>query len=107
MSRGEKYFSNKITVLQEIILFFTLKIGSIYRFLMEFFQHLQPFQLAEVIQILFSEILGFWTLSVIWYSKKLENTTFRKLDLFLSSGDGADTQSVGSRTKANLSHWIE
>jgi hypothetical protein len=78
MSRSEKYFSNKITVLQEIILFFTLKIDGTYRFLMEFFQ------LAEVIPILFSELPAFWTLSIVHYSKKLENTMFQKLDLFLS-----------------------
>jgi hypothetical protein len=35
-----------------------------------------------------SELIGFWTLSIVWYSKKLENTTFRKLDLFPSSGQG-------------------
>jgi hypothetical protein len=32
---------------------------------------------------LFSELLSFWTLSIAQYSKKLENTTFRKLGLFL------------------------
>jgi hypothetical protein len=32
-----------------------------------------------------SELLGFWTLSIIRYSKKRENTTFRNLDLFPSS----------------------
>jgi hypothetical protein len=31
---------------------------------------------------------------------KLENTTFRKLDLFLSSGQGDDTYSVGSLRKS-------
>jgi hypothetical protein len=36
-----------------------------------------------------SELLGFWTSSIVQYSKKIENTTFRKLDLFLSSGEGA------------------
>jgi hypothetical protein len=28
--------------------------------------------------------LGLWTLSIVRYSKQLENTTFRKLDLFPS-----------------------
>jgi hypothetical protein len=35
-----------------------------------------------------SELLSFWTLSIVQYSKKLKNTTFRKLDLFPSSGEG-------------------
>jgi hypothetical protein len=35
-----------------------------------------------------SELISFWTLSIVQYSKKLENTTFRKLDLFPSSGHG-------------------
>jgi hypothetical protein len=35
-----------------------------------------------------SELLGFWTLSIIQYSKKLEKTTFRKLYLFPSSDEG-------------------
>jgi hypothetical protein len=34
--------------------------------------------------------------------KTLENTTFRKLDLFPSSGDGGDTYSVGSLRKSQL-----
>jgi hypothetical protein len=36
--------------------------------------------------------LGFWT----WYSKKLENTELRKLDLFPSSGEKVGTCSVDS-----------
>jgi hypothetical protein len=32
---------------------------------------------------------------------KPENTTFRKLDLFLSSGEGGDTYSVGSLRKSS------
>jgi hypothetical protein len=35
-----------------------------------------------------SELLSFWTLSIVQYYKKLENATFRKLDLFPSSGQG-------------------
>jgi hypothetical protein len=35
-----------------------------------------------------SELLGFWTLSIVQYSNKVENTVFRKLVLFLSSGEG-------------------
>jgi hypothetical protein len=34
-----------------------------------------------------SELLGFWTSPFVWYSKKLEYTTFQKLDLLLSSGE--------------------
>jgi hypothetical protein len=41
-----------------------------------------------------SELPGFWTLSIVRYSKKLENTTFRKLDLFPSSGERGGTYSV-------------
>jgi hypothetical protein len=36
-----------------------------------------------------SELLGFWTLSIVQYSKKLDNTMFWKLDLFPSSGEQA------------------
>jgi hypothetical protein len=45
----------------------------------------------------------FGTLSIVRYSKNLENTTFRKLDLFPSSGEGRDTYSVGSRRKIEVS----
>jgi hypothetical protein len=31
------------------------------------------------------ELLGFWALPIVRHSKQLENTTFRKLDLFPSS----------------------
>jgi hypothetical protein len=41
------------------------------------------------------KLLGVWTLSIVWYSKKLENTMFQKLDLFPSSGERGDTYSVG------------
>jgi hypothetical protein len=40
----------------------------------------------------YSTSLGFWTL----YSKQLEYKTFRKLDLFPSSGEGRDTCSTAS-----------
>jgi hypothetical protein len=50
---------------------------------------------------LHSELLGFWILSVVRYSKKtLKDTTFRKLDLFPSSDEGAGNYSVGSVTKS-------
>jgi hypothetical protein len=49
------------------------------------------------------ESLGLWTLSIIRNSKELENTTFRKLDLFLSSGDGRKTPTLfGPLERANL-----
>jgi hypothetical protein len=36
----------------------------------------------------------------------LKNTTFRKLDLFLSSGDGWETPTqLGSLERTNLNHW--
>jgi hypothetical protein len=52
-----------------------------------------------------SGLLGFWTLSIVRYSKK-QNTTSRKLNLFPSSGEGAgDTCSVGPVKSASLIHW--
>jgi hypothetical protein len=52
-----------------------------------------------------SELLRFWTLSIFQYSKKLNNTTFRKLDLIPSSGQGGKTPSqLGPLEKANLNH---
>jgi hypothetical protein len=35
-----------------------------------------------------SELIGFWTLPIVRYSKTLENTMFRKQVLFLLSGEG-------------------
>jgi hypothetical protein len=52
-----------------------------------------------------SELLSFRTLSVVRYSKKLENTTIRKLDLFPFSCEEGDTYSVGSLERVNLNHW--
>jgi hypothetical protein len=49
-----------------------------------------------------SELLSFWTLSIVQCSKKLENTTFRKLDLFPSSGRGGG----GSVTPLQLRHGL-
>jgi hypothetical protein len=48
-----------------------------------------------------SGLLCFWTLSIVWYSKKLESTMFQKLDLFPSSVGwvGGDTYPVGSLRK--------
>jgi hypothetical protein len=56
--------------------------------------------------LLHSELLSFWTLSIVQYSKKLENTTFQKLDLFPSSGRVGRTPSqLGTLERANLNHW--
>jgi hypothetical protein len=50
--------------------------------------------------------LAFWILSTDWNSKWLENTTFQKLDLFLSSGDGRETPTLlGPLGRANLNQW--
>jgi hypothetical protein len=51
-----------------------------------------------------SELLSFWTLSIVRYSKKLKNTTFRKLDLFPSPGQGGgETPSqLGPLERGNL-----
>jgi hypothetical protein len=44
--------------------------------------------------VLQSGLVCFWTLSIVWYSKKY--TVFRKMDLFSSSGVGKrGTYSVG------------
>jgi hypothetical protein len=54
-----------------------------------------------------SELLSFWTLSIVQYSKKLENTTYRKLGLFPSSGrwEGGRTPSqLGPLERANFNH---
>jgi hypothetical protein len=54
-----------------------------------------------------SDLLGFRTLSIVRSSKKLENTTFRKLDLFLSSGEGGEIPTLfGPLERANLNHWL-
>jgi hypothetical protein len=53
--------------------------------------------------------MGFWTLSIVRKSKILDNTTFRKLDLLPSSGEGGgETPTVlGPLDRANLNHWNE
>jgi hypothetical protein len=53
-----------------------------------------------------SELLSFWTLSIVQYSKKLENTTFRKLDVsVLRSGGERTPCQLGPLERANLNHW--
>jgi hypothetical protein len=46
----------------------------------------------------------FWTLTIVRYSKKLENTTFRKLVLFPSSREGTDRSSF---RKVMLSSFLD
>jgi hypothetical protein len=48
------------------------------------------------------ELLAFWTLTIIWYSKKLESTPIRKLDLFPSASEGLTTL-LGLLQTTNLS----
>jgi hypothetical protein len=44
-------------------------------------------------------------MSIAWYSKKLENTTFKKLDLFPYSGEGGNTPTpLGPIERLNLNH---
>jgi hypothetical protein len=45
------------------------------------------------------ELVGFFTLPITQYSKKLENTTFRKLDVFPFSREVGDIYSLGSLRK--------
>jgi hypothetical protein len=47
------------------------------------------------------DLLSFWTLSIVQYSKK----TFRKLDLFPSSREGLGDTLLGPLERASLSHW--
>jgi hypothetical protein len=56
-----------------------------------------------------SELLFFWTLSIFQYSKKLKNTTFRKLDVSVlrSGGGGRIPNQLGPLERANLNHWID
>jgi hypothetical protein len=50
-------------------------------------------------------IAVFLTLPIVWYSEKLENTMFQKLDVFLSSGEGQTRTLLGPLEGANLNHW--
>jgi hypothetical protein len=51
--------------------------------------------------------MDFWTLSIVRKSKKLDNTTFRKLDLLPSSGEGGrgTPTLLGPLDRANFNHW--
>jgi hypothetical protein len=46
----------------------------------------------------------FWTLSIVRYSKNFENTTFRKADLFPSSGEGETPILLRNLERVNLCH---
>jgi hypothetical protein len=47
----------------------------------------------------YSELLGFWTLSIMWSSKNIRVHNTLETDLFLSSGEGRDTYTVHSISK--------
>jgi hypothetical protein len=47
-------------------------------------------------------VLDFFHCTVFY---KLENTTFRKLDLFPSSDEGWKTPQLGPLERANVNHW--
>jgi hypothetical protein len=50
-----------------------------------------------------SELLGFWTTSSVLNSKYIENTAFRKLGLFPTSGEESETPTLSSPLeRANL-----
>jgi hypothetical protein len=66
---------------------------------------------VHIFAAIHSGLLGFWTLSIVWYSKKKKTTqkktTFRKLDLFPSSGEEWETSTLfDPLERPNLSHWI-
>jgi hypothetical protein len=48
----------------------------------------------------------YWEFLVCWSSVIKKNTTFRKLDLFTTSGEGWETPTLlGSLERANLNYW--
>jgi hypothetical protein len=55
-----------------------------------------------------TELLGFFYFVRSPVSWRLENTTFQKLDLFSSLGEGGKTPiSLGPLETADLIHWTE
>jgi hypothetical protein len=56
-------------------------------------------------------IKNYWVFRVCQFfdipNKKLDNTTFRKLDLLRFSGDGETPTLLGPLKAANLNHWKE
>jgi hypothetical protein len=55
-------------------------------------------------ELLCLELLGIWTLAIVWYSKTYETTTFRKLDLCPSSCEGETPTLLRHLERANLSY---
>jgi hypothetical protein len=51
-----------------------------------------------------SELLDFLTFSIVRCSRKIENTKFRKLDLFPTSGEGTSRSELGPLGRAILDH---
>jgi hypothetical protein len=47
----------------------------------------------------------FSSLSIVWYSDRLQNSTFQKLDLFSLSGEWEAHTLLGLLEGDNLSHW--
>jgi hypothetical protein len=48
----------------------------------------------------YSELMHFWTLSIVWDSKNHRIQHIRNLDLFLSSREGGEIYSVGPLRKS-------
>jgi hypothetical protein len=53
-----------------------------------------------------SELLGFWTSSIVQYSKKLENRMFWKLDLFPPSDEAETPTVLGPLESAKLNNCV-
>jgi hypothetical protein len=53
-------------------------------------------------------VQNYWVFGLFPSSGIVESTTFRKLDLFLSSGEGGGEKTptqLGPLERANLNHW--
>jgi hypothetical protein len=50
---------------------------------------------------------NYWVFALFPLSGILENMTFRKLYLFLSSGEGETPTQLAPLERANLNHWIQ
>jgi hypothetical protein len=60
---------------------------------------------ALVNTVINSELLDFWTLSIVRYSRNWKHTTLRKLNVFPSSGVGGKTPTqLGPLKRVNLNH---
>jgi hypothetical protein len=51
-------------------------------------------------------LLNFWTLPIVRYCEKLENTAFLKLDLFPSSGKWETATALGPSERADLNYYV-